>query len=72
MQIPTQTRINGGMKNMKKKIIVFSHRTGFGEHEVYKEEFEFDIDATEEEIGEDFQVWKNERIMDNFNWYEKN
>lgn len=53
------------------KTIVFCHRTGVGEHDIDEEEFEFDDDATEEEISKEFADWAWERVMDDFTWYEK-
>ena len=53
------------------KTVVFHYRTGMGEHNVYKEEVEFEDDVTEEEIDEVFQTWVWEQIGDFVTWYEK-
>lgn len=37
----------------------------------YKEEFEFEDDATEEEIQEAFVDWVWNQVGDNYTWYEK-
>jgi len=54
-----------------KKTIVFQHRYGLGDHHVYKEEREFESDATEEEISQEYIEWIFEQVSDNFTWYEK-
>lgn len=54
-----------------KKIIVFSYSYGHGEQNTYKEEVEFDIDATEEEINEVYADWILETVGDRCTWYEK-
>lgn len=53
------------------KIIIFVHQDGFGEHNRYEEEFEFDVDTTDGEIGKQYEQWVWDRMGDNFTWYEK-
>ena len=54
------------------KKIIFQHRAGVGEHNIHREEVEFDDDATEEEIGKEFESWVWEQVIgDSVTWYEK-
>lgn len=54
------------------KTIVFSHSLrGWGEQNKVTEEFEFDIEATEEEINKEFADWVWQQVMDHCTWYEK-
>lgn len=53
------------------RIVVFSHQIGFGKQNIYTEEFEFEDDATDEEITEAFKEWVWEQVGDDFTWYDK-
>lgn len=53
------------------KKIVFSHSTGWGEHNKTKEVFEFKDEATDEEINEAFEEWVWSRVGDSVTWYEE-
>lgn len=53
------------------KKTVFKHRYGIADHEVDEIEVEFDDDATEEEINEEWRQWVWEKVSDSFTWYEK-
>lgn len=53
------------------KIIIFKHRDGLRRDDYYEEEFEFEDDATEEEINEAYINWIIQEVGDNFTWYEK-
>ena len=37
----------------------------------FEEEFEFDDDATEEEINDEWVRWILEQAIDHYTWYEK-
>lgn len=54
---------------METKIIVFKHNRG--KNDVIVEEIEFDVDATEEVINEEYIDWIIEQVGDSFTWYEK-
>ncbi|CUB51231.1 hypothetical protein BN2127_JRS10_00748 [Bacillus subtilis] len=56
---------------IKMKTIVFRWRYGMADHEVEEEEFEFDNDATEKEISEEWQRWIWSKVGEQFTWYEK-
>lgn len=51
--------------------IIFSHSTGWGEHNKYTEEVEFENDVKEEEINDEFEQWVWGRISDSVTWYDK-
>jgi hypothetical protein len=51
------------------KVIVFSYSKGW--NDLIEEEFEFENDVTEEEIGKEFEEWIWNLIGDNCSWYEK-
>ncbi|TPG88111.1 hypothetical protein EEL32_10115 [Brevibacillus laterosporus] len=53
------------------KTIVFRHKKGFHSWDNHEQEFEFEDDATEKEIGEAFNEWVWEQIGEKFTWYEK-
>jgi hypothetical protein len=53
------------------KTIVFRHRTGYRDDDCFEEEFEFDDNATEEEITEAYKDWVWNEIGDEFTWYKK-
>ncbi|GAB6499056.1 MULTISPECIES: hypothetical protein [Bacillus cereus group] len=53
------------------KTIVFKWNYGIGEHEVEEEEFEFDDNATEEEINKEWHDWIWSKVSEQFTWYEK-
>lgn len=53
------------------RTIIFRHRTGMGEHEIYEEEFQFEDNITEENIQEEYEQWVWQQIGDEFTWYEK-
>jgi hypothetical protein len=55
----------------EKKIIVFQYKYGWGDHEAIREEVEFDIDATEEEINEAWRDWVWQTVGERCTWYEK-
>lgn len=56
---------------MEIRTIVFHHRRGLSDHDIYEEEREFDVNTTDEEINEEYIEWVLEQIGDNFTWYEK-
>lgn len=52
------------------KTIVFKYTRGF--NDIVEEEVEFDDNATEEEINQEFHNWVWESIIgDHVTWYEK-
>lgn len=51
------------------RIIVFSYTKGWNDE--IKEEMEFDVDASEEEIEQAFEDWVWEHIGDMVHWYDK-
>lgn len=51
------------------RIIIFSYTKGW--NDVIKEEVEFDVDVTDDEIEQAFQAWVWGYIGDNVNWYDK-
>lgn len=57
------------MEETKTKIIIFEYYRGWNDK--IKEEFEFDIDADEEEIQQVFEDWVWELIGDKVHFYEK-
>ena len=54
---------------MKKRTIVFSYNRGW--NDVIEDEFEFDFEATDEDIADDFERWVWEQVGDNVGWLEK-
>ncbi|MCT4584096.1 MAG: hypothetical protein N4A54_04140 [Peptostreptococcaceae bacterium] len=54
-----------------KKTVVFKYKEGWGDHTVKEEEFEYESDATEEEIQKDYEEWVWNMIGDKFTWYYK-
>ena len=51
------------------KIIIFKHNDGF--NNIIEDEFEFDDNATDEEINEQYIDWMIELITDYCTWFEK-
>lgn len=51
------------------KTVVFEYEKGW--NDIEKEEMEYENDATDEEIQEDFEEWIWNIIGDRCNWYEK-
>ena len=50
--------------------ITFEWQHGHGDHNKTTEEFEFEDDATQEDIKDEFELWVWEQIGDHFAWYE--
>ncbi|MFO1442885.1 hypothetical protein KDN24_06605 [Bacillus sp. Bva_UNVM-123] len=53
------------------KTIIFKYQRDFSGHDVVVEEVEFDDDATEQEINDEFANWMIEQICDSCSWCEK-
>ncbi|MFF0828784.1 hypothetical protein ACFYU8_17730 [Brevibacillus sp. NPDC003359] len=54
-----------------KKTVVFQHRVSGNSNDIVEEEFEFEHDATVEEIEKEYTEWVWSRIAEDFSYYEK-
>lgn len=51
-------------------IVVFSRNKGVG-YQTYTQKIEFDDNATDEEIGKEYEEWVWNEVADEFTWYKE-